>query len=405
MNLTSSKLSADTKVKLVAVITAVCLLGDTMLYVVLPIFGEQFGILSLWQVGVLLSINRFVRIPIHPLIGWFYATFQIRTGLIIAILLTILSTSFYGMLKGFWLLLIARCIWGVAWAFLKQGGQLQVVAAIEEKGGNGGRLSGIYNSISGIGALVGMLVGGWVSTFYGPEMILITFAILAFLTLLIVGRIEGAAFIEKQQAEKIRVFNKELIMLMIMGFVLTLIFQGFLKSTMSYWVGNQNYEWIPFMQAIGAATITGLLITVKLSLDPLLVPWIGRINDQSRHRDQYLVIITLITSFLLILFPMKMNVVMWLGITILLLLFSTVLMTINDAKIFRHSTANHRHRIISGYSMSSDLGAAAGPLLGFSFISLVGDLVTAWVASLLLILCLVFEITMKKQMAVVANES
>ncbi|OME75944.1 hypothetical protein BK120_30235 [Paenibacillus sp. FSL A5-0031] len=78
-----------------------------MPYVVLPIFGEQFGIQSLWQVGVLLSTNRFVRIPIHPLIGWFYSKYEIKTGLTIAIVHT---TSIYGLFNGFGVLLIARCI-------------------------------------------------------------------------------------------------------------------------------------------------------------------------------------------------------------------------------------------------------------------------------------------------------
>ncbi|MDQ8737174.1 MFS transporter [Paenibacillus sp. LHD-38] len=396
MRIKPNKIKAETKVKLVAAITAVCLLGDTMLYVVLPIFGEQFGIQSLWQVGVLLSMNRFVRIPIHPLIGWFYSKYQIKMGIIIAILLTVMSTFCYGWLNGFWMLLIARCVWGVAWAFLKQGGQLQVVAAIEENSENGGRLSGIYNSITGIGALLGMLVGGFVSTFYGPDNILIAFAVLAFLTLFFVGRLEGSAFVEIQHVEKQRTFNKELISLMITGFILTLIFQGFLKSTMSYWVGMQNYEWIPFMQAIGAATITGLLITVKLSLDPLLVPWIGKINDRSINGNRYLTILTIVASSLLFLFPMRMNVVICLGMTMLLLLISTVLMTINDAKIFQQSTAHNRHKVISGYSMASDLGAAAGPLFGFLFISLIGDIATAWVASLLLVVGALSEFMMKK---------
>ncbi|OME78737.1 hypothetical protein BK120_23695 [Paenibacillus sp. FSL A5-0031] len=391
-----TKLNSDTKVKLVAAITAVCLLGDTMLYVVLPIFGEQFGIHSLWEVGVLLSINRFVRIPIHPYIGWFYSKYQIKTGLIIAILLTVISTFSYGMLNGFWLLLIARCIWGGAWALLKQGGQLQVIAAIEENSEKGGRLSGIYNSISGIGALVGMLVGGFVSTFYGSDNILILFGVFAFLTLLVVGKLEGTHVIAKKSDEKRSVFNMELISLMVMGLMLSLIFQGFLKSTMSYWVGKQDYTWIPFLQVIGAATITGLLITVKLSLDPLFAPWIGKLNDRSASGNRILILSTSVASSLLILFPLKMNIVIWLSITILLLLLSTVLMTINDAKIFQYSTGNNRHRVISGYSMASDLGAAAGPLFGFSFISFLGDTSTTWAASFLLIFCTLCGILMTR---------
>lgn len=43
-----------------------------MLYVALPIYWETAGLESIWQVGVLLSINRFIRLPFNPLISWMY---------------------------------------------------------------------------------------------------------------------------------------------------------------------------------------------------------------------------------------------------------------------------------------------------------------------------------------------
>lgn len=214
-----------------------------------------------------------------------------------------------------------------------------------------------------------MLVGGWVSTFYGSDTILIVFAVLAFLTLFIVRRLKGSSKITIETVKRRTAFNAELISLIVMGFVLTLIFQGFLKSTMSYWVGNQNFTSIPFLQVLGAATITGLLITVKLSLDPIVAPWIGKLNDRSTTGNRFVVLLTIVASTLLILFPLKMNIVIWLSLTILLLLLSTTLMNLNDAKIFLYATGQHRHSVISTYSMTSDLGAAVGPLLGFSFIS------------------------------------
>lgn len=55
-----------------ALITAVSLFGDSMLYVVLPIHWKDMGLTSLIEVGILLSANRFVRLPLGPLIGWLY---------------------------------------------------------------------------------------------------------------------------------------------------------------------------------------------------------------------------------------------------------------------------------------------------------------------------------------------
>ena len=51
-----------------AVITALCLIGDSMLYIVLPVHAADLG-LSLWEVGVILAVNRIVRLPLNPCIG------------------------------------------------------------------------------------------------------------------------------------------------------------------------------------------------------------------------------------------------------------------------------------------------------------------------------------------------
>ena len=42
-------------------VIAVAMIGDTLLYAVLPLYHQQFG-LSLAMVGVLLSLNRWIRL-------------------------------------------------------------------------------------------------------------------------------------------------------------------------------------------------------------------------------------------------------------------------------------------------------------------------------------------------------
>lgn len=84
----------------IALITAISLLGNEMLLIVMPIYWKFFGLDSLWQVGVLLSVNRFIRIPINSLVGWCYHRISKRTGVLIAVVLAALSTYSYGILKG-----------------------------------------------------------------------------------------------------------------------------------------------------------------------------------------------------------------------------------------------------------------------------------------------------------------
>ncbi|GAA5417513.1 hypothetical protein Pryu01_02587 [Paraliobacillus ryukyuensis] len=86
--------SARTEVIGIAILTGIAVMGDAMLFIVLPIYWVDFGLTAIWQIGALLSINRFIRLPINPLVGYFYQRFSLRTGIWIAFILTILSTFF-----------------------------------------------------------------------------------------------------------------------------------------------------------------------------------------------------------------------------------------------------------------------------------------------------------------------
>lgn len=94
-------------IKIVSIVTALSLVGDSMLYITLPIFWKEAGLSSLWQVGFLLSINRFVRLPANPLIGWLYNRISLKSGLIFAIIIGSISTLGCGVVKGFlgWIIL------------------------------------------------------------------------------------------------------------------------------------------------------------------------------------------------------------------------------------------------------------------------------------------------------------
>ena len=70
-----------------AVVSAFCLTGDTMLYIALPLFWQECGLTALWQVGVLLAVNRLVRLPLNPLVRLLYTRIDQRTGMALAVVL------------------------------------------------------------------------------------------------------------------------------------------------------------------------------------------------------------------------------------------------------------------------------------------------------------------------------
>nr|WP_307554137.1 MULTISPECIES: hypothetical protein [unclassified Paenibacillus] len=116
-----------------------------MLYVVLPIHWYDVGLTSLIEVGILLSVNRFVRLPLGPLIGWLYKKNSIRNGVFLAVFLAGMTTLLYGWVDGFYSWLILRCIWGVAWSLLRLGSYFMILELSDDL--NRGYFMGTYNGL------------------------------------------------------------------------------------------------------------------------------------------------------------------------------------------------------------------------------------------------------------------
>lgn len=106
----AEKERASRQVIVISLITAACLIGDSMLYIVLPICFAQAGLSSLWEVGIILSVNRLVRLPLNPMVGWLYRHISDRTGIFIATVLATITTFSYAFADGFAVWLLLRCL-------------------------------------------------------------------------------------------------------------------------------------------------------------------------------------------------------------------------------------------------------------------------------------------------------
>ncbi|WP_182914720.1 hypothetical protein [Paenibacillus thiaminolyticus] len=95
----------------------------------------------MWEVGILLSVNRLVRLPLNPLIGWLYRKMSKRAGILLAVLLASVTTASYGLAGSFWLLILIRSVWGgLAWSFLRLGGYFTSIELSDKT--NRGRIMG-----------------------------------------------------------------------------------------------------------------------------------------------------------------------------------------------------------------------------------------------------------------------
>ncbi|WP_255249803.1 MFS transporter [Bacillus sp. FJAT-45066] len=272
-------MSTQKRVVGIALVTAVAVLGEALLFIVLPLYWREFGLTAIWQIGILLSINRFVRLPINPLVGLFYKHFQLRTGVFIALSLAVITTFSYGTIQSFWVLVFMRALWGVAWSLLRLGGFLTVIDVTNDH--NRGKFVGLYNGIWGLGGLIGMLAGGFlvdqtsiffVTTIYADLGLI---AIPAVILLVPVSKRTNQT--ENSPKVKKKWLTPYVSMVFVTGATMGFIVFGLFASTLSPLIEIAYLEhWTVAQFTIGVASLAGILQAIRWGWDPFVAPWIGK---------------------------------------------------------------------------------------------------------------------------------
>jgi len=153
-------------------IMSLALLGDALLYAVLPAYADQFGLTLPW-VGVMLSANRIVRVFAYSIIAQLTQKMGARNMCIIAAIVATLSTALYGFGHGPVVMLIARILWGLTYATLVLA---TLAYAVESRERVGTRV-GVSKGIQRAGPVLALLLGAWLVGLLGPKTVFIILAI------------------------------------------------------------------------------------------------------------------------------------------------------------------------------------------------------------------------------------
>jgi len=382
---------------IVALLTAISLFGDSMLYIALPIFWEEAGLNSIWQVGVLLSVNRFIRLPFNPLIGWLYHKISLKTGFIIAISLGSLTTLGYGLFNGFLAWVILRGIWGIAWSFFRIGG-LSVIALHAEEN-NRGKSMGLYNGIYRLGSLVGMLAGGILVPIIGLDIVSVIFGCmtlcgLPFIFIYMKNTSSENKSISENAAVKMKLLDyisKRNLAIIITGFCVTLLIQGVLTSTLSSVLEYHHGEQIElFGMIVNVTFISGLILSVRWVWEPFLGERFGHWSDGQRGRIPLLLMTLIISCITFGLLSSNLPIVLFILIILIVLIGATALTTIVDAIAIDASKTTNVVSFLTTYSIVQDLGAAIGPFISFILLGLNNGILFIYIGGAGILLGLVF---------------
>ena len=162
---TSNKSSSFQGAFIASGIMAFAGLGDALLYSVLPVYGASMGF-SVFLIGVLLSVNRFVRIIANTHIANIVRSIGMKKVLLISSSFAVLTTLVYGLKLGIVSFFLARILWGLSYSGLKIS-TLNYAAIVKK---HAGLAFGISQSIKSLGAFFILIVGPILIGAYGIEI-------------------------------------------------------------------------------------------------------------------------------------------------------------------------------------------------------------------------------------------
>ena len=382
---------------------AFVILGDSLIYLILPLHPEEFGVTDYWGIkaglwiGIALSVNRFIRIFTNSLASSCYLKFGFKIPFIISIFMGSLTTISYGINNQIIILIIARIFWGASFSFTKLGTQL---AAFEfGSDNNRARFLGFANSTIRVGSLLSVILGTFLiqitnisTTFFifgvaGLIIMLITILIPNFLIQsslnkeLEVKRQSNRkksfllAFItginsEKTGMEKVKI---KLLSAFFLRFSSGLISNGLVIATVSLFVSEVLVrDPVLLVFQINVITLSGIVIGIRWFADLFLSVILGEIADKKgKQLVVNICVFLMILSCGLLIFSNSNLELMLISFTLLFCFSVGTNVSLESITGYLAGQSN-RPIALSRFNTFADLGSALGPLIAFIILGFVG---------------------------------
>jgi DHA1 family multidrug resistance protein-like MFS transporter len=376
---------------------ALSLTGDQTLYAVLPNQIEVVGI-SLGAVGVLLGANRLIRIPGNLLAGALNDRMARRRLFLLGLLLGVLSTLGYGLVRGFWPLLMARLLWGTAWALINVTGYNMVLDWSTPN--DRGRITGLYQMAFLLGLAISPVLGGLLTDALGFRPAVRICAAISALGLALafvalpetrvpppeprptlwggvqlwrIGDLLGPWRQALRPGSSNRLggasgqIDRRILLAAYVYFVTFFVNGGVLMSTISLYLGqrwgaNNSRNGL----VIGVASLAGLMLALRALLGMVAGPVAGAASDRLRDRWPVVRLGVLLgtTGFVILALPGSLWTIPA-GVA-LVALSAGGLLTALTALVGDLAPKEGQGITIGGLATAGDIGSATGPLVAYA---------------------------------------
>ena len=347
-----------------ATATALSLLGDQALYALLPLYFQEIGLLPI-QVGILLSANRWVRLLTNHLAERLVDRFPVNLMLVLSLALGALLSLAYAYISSFLVLLVARCLWGLCWSFIRHISVMGVASSTEPQ--NLGQIMGFYNGISHIGSVLGIVLGGILFDLIGFSTTLALFCLFSLFAVPFAMRsgIQTSSIITDPQQNNQS--STRYSALLCCGFCIGSVGPGLIMSTLGFILLSRYGTEVALMGfVVGIATLNGLLLGCRWVLDTLGAPIYGALIDRTGIRVGA-PLCFLVGLIVMLLLNLSENLA---GLALGMIVFfmcGTALSTVVSAEASRLGA-----KVFARYATAGDLGAAFGPVIGWGAYELIG---------------------------------
>lgn len=370
----------------VGAVVGLAIMGDSLMYAILPLAAPSLGI-ALPLVGILLSANRLVRLVSNSWASSLFERRQPRFPFLLATGLGLAATLVYGLAAGFWLFLAARIMWGIAWSGLRQGGYQAVWTGTDHARG---RLTGLLWGLVRLGSAISVLVGGWLFDRhgFGAAVGMAIAAAVAAVALATgvrwprfahtynmvadqVRRSDGSPSDGRDSAWRGALRHPIQRWLVITGFFQYLL-SGIVVSTTALFVASQLSQGNGLtMLGIGAATLTGMLQGVRWLTDLGLGPLVGAASDRIGQDNTAalvgLVMVAAVAGAVALPPPAAIGCLF-----VILLCDGALHIVMSAAASGAALTTARPHAFIGVFTTTTDAGSAFGPLVAYSLVVAVG---------------------------------
>ncbi len=355
---TANWIQRNRSVAFIGTATAFSLLGDQVLYAVLPVYYDSLHLTPI-QVGILLSANRWIRLLTNELAHRASTPGRERPLFLGAFVLGVMTTLAYALTTHFWLLLAARLAWGLAWSFIRHIGVQNIMSGVA--GERVGRTMGMYNGFSRAGSVAGLLGGAVLVDLFGFSAGVMMLAVVSLVSLPLAGAgLRPEARINPSVALSGNVLPGALLVL---GFTLGAVGPGFVMGTL----GASIVVYVGAGGLFSAATLTGLLLGIRYLLDTALAPWLGGATDRYGVRRASMVYLC-IGGLALVMASMRPPLALFMVAIIVFFVCGTGLQAGVAGTASRQGSA-----AFARYVTASDFGSACGPLLGWLVVAWLSD--------------------------------